>query len=57
MQPHESQGEGPAAKGLEEFRQERYEQAAILFEEALRTDPNNATWRELLDTSRANATA
>src|ERR1700736_198348 len=50
-------GESHALMGLACYQSENYEQAAHYYESALKLEPGNDDWRDMLGKSTANATA
>ena len=57
MQPTGRTGPARQTSRLSLYREERYAEAAEHFERALKLDPDNAEWADLLAKASANATA
>lgn len=55
--PNDPGGESHALLGLAHFRLQAYEKAAHYYQAALALQPDNASWNEMLERSKANAVA
>ncbi|HBV20207.1 MAG TPA: hypothetical protein DEF07_00600, partial [Nitrosomonas sp.] len=55
LRPGDMNGDGNALIGLAFFRNEAYEMAVKYYEAALRTQPDNSDWRDMLARARGNS--